>query len=609
MSSQKKFLFILLAATSVIYLLAWHLALTRGLTCTLEGETALTAREFLKYGDWAVNHMNGQPDFDKPSLFYWLVALASLATGGIKELTVRIPSLLSGAGIMAMFLLYRQKDSHFDPRTLPALSAFVFISSNKVMWMSQVGRIDMTLCLVCFAAITIAWRHHRNLGQGKSCLRLQMLFHGASGIAVLLKGPVGVLATWPAVSIFLIFKRRWRELAELFLNPGMILFLVMTIPWYLYACISTDWEFFRHFFLAENISRFGNLWSGMEFKQFNHSSPWLYLAYLFSGFFPWSIILPLACFCLLRQQHTKPGAQGDDWQQFLLIYAGWVLLFFTLCGVKRSDYILPLYPAAALLTGDFMLASCSGLRENCARIRKILPDLYTAAAWFLLAVTAVAALAAILLGIDVTAHTVSALLPEKISTAIKWLGDNYRTSLAGAALACFAGALVAYASRGQIACRETAFLAGAACCAWIMAGLVVLPFIEHCKDMKNFCTEAASITGGKPLYAFVYWDEECAFYLGRESIPKIKKDKLLELLRQKNSQVFILAREKEMERLKKNGIEIPGKEIEWIMQTPPYKWRKLFLFSNIKPDNAPPTELWTVRKAATIDAVVVKKQK
>ena len=584
MKSRKVFFFILLAATSVIYLLAWYLALTRGLTCTLEGESALTAREFLKHGDWAVNHMNGQPDFDKPSLFYWLIALASLVTGGIRELTVRIPSLLSSAAIMAMFMLYGRGKNIYERGLLPALAAFIFISSNKVMWMSQVGRIDMTLCLVCFATITAAWLYHREFDTGKSGLKFQMLFHAASGIAVLLKGPVGVLITWPAVSIFLLIKRRWPELAKLFLSPGLLLFLVITLPWYLYACISTDWEFFRHFFLAENISRFGNLWSGIEFKQFNHSSPGMYLVYLFSGFFPWSIILPLACFCFFKTKGSKAGTKGDDWQELMVIYTGWVLLFFTLCGVKRSDYILPLYPAAALLTGNFMLAVCSGQQKNCAQITKILPVFYTGTAWFLLVIAAVTAFATILSSFDFTAQALSALLPEKISPAMTWFSHNYRTTLAAAAISCFIAALVArYSYHGEIACRETAFLAGAACCTWIMAGLVVLPFIEHRKDMRSFCTRAAEITDGKPVYAFVYWDEECAFYLDRESIPKIKTGKLLELLQQKEKQVYILAREKEMKKLKKKGMEIPGREIEWIMETPPYMWRKLYIFSNMKP--------------------------
>ena len=573
--------YLLFVFTILIYALAWYLAATRGLNCTLEGESGMTAREFLRTGDWTVNHMNGRPDYDKPSFFYWLIALASLFTGSVTELAVRIPSLLSSACIMAMFRLYRHDQVSKNLRfALPAVAAFIFIASPKVFWMTQVGRIDMTLNMLCFAIVSSFVMYlSETLSTTKKTL-FYWAFFVASGVAVLTKGPVGVLISWPPVFLFLLLKKNWRELRRFFLGPGIILFMLITLPWYLNACISTDWEFFRHFFLEESVSRFGNLFKGIEFKQFNHSAKGIYLVYFLTGFFPWSLILPVAAWLFLRKNREEPWQKRFKptmTHKVMFLYIGWVFLFFSLCGVKRSDYILPLYPAAALVTADFLMR----LFESEKNIyRQIFERISVALSCILAIICIVASVLSVALISDTVQQAVSPLLPPRLGGHLEWFGNHYLSVISATLLAFFAVSIYwlvfrrskysssdAWSKFMRLACTITA--------TWMIAAGAVLPFIYYCKDMRAWCENIDHIMGSSPVYTYHFWDEECAFYLDRPQIAQVPLNTLKELLTRNDRRVFILVREKNLRQIDQAGIKIP-----WMLKPEEKAWRRLYLLSN-----------------------------
>ena len=119
-------------------------------------------------------------------------------------------------------------------------------------------------------------------------------------------------------------------------------------PWYA-AVLFQDAGFARHFFLEHNLRRF--LGGGY------HDSPvWFYVPVLLIGCFPWSgLLLPLTWFLFNRSpalRALQPPGKG-----FLLLWAGWCLLFFSLSRGKLPPYILPAMPAIALLCGAYLEAA------------------------------------------------------------------------------------------------------------------------------------------------------------------------------------------------------------------------------------------------------------
>lgn len=576
-STDIKLTRVLLVSVVVIYLMACYLAYTRGLTSTLEGESGITAREFLRSGDWSVNHMNGLPDYDKPSFFYWLIALASLFTGGVSELAVRIPSLVSSLAVMFMFRAYRPDSDRTDAADLPVLAAFIFISCPKVFWMTQMGRMDMTLNLFCFSTLTAFILYMREKVPSRKKAVCYWLFFAASGLAVLTKGPVGVLITWPPVFLFLMFNRQWRDIRRFFLGWGMLLFMAIALPWYLNACISTDWEFFRHFFLEESVSRFGNIWSGIEFKQFNRSSPGIYLVYFFTGFFPWSVLFPVAVFLFLRKKGRHEYMKWfkiTETHRILIYYIAWIFLFFSVCGVKRSDYILPLYPAAALLTADFTVRLHAAEENPYGRF---FAKFAQALSCLLAAIIAIILAAVLILTITPIRNLAASLVPERIGVHMNWFSDNFMATVLPAIIS---SAVVVYClyyfRKSGTWSKHLTLLAGVVSAAWIVSASTVLEFIDHCKDMQPWCSRIEQAIDGHPLYSYHFFDEECAFYLGRPTIVSINRIRLEKLLRQKDEKIFVLLREKDMKKLEKTGISIP-----WVLVPEDYCWRPLYLLSNV----------------------------
>ncbi len=564
----------------LIYACAWYMAWTRGLNCTLEGESGMTAREFLRTGDWAVNHMNGMPDYDKPSFFYWLIALASFFTGRVNELAVRIPSLLSSAAVMWMFFLYGNKNDGETVRgtALPAMAAFIFISSPKVFWMTQMGRIDMTLTMLCFATITSFYIYWTKKIPPAGERLGYWLFFVASSLAVMVKGPVGILLTWPPVFIFLVSSKRWHEIRHFFMGWGMLLFLCLTLPWYLNACISTDWEFFRHFFLKESVSRFGNIFKGLEFKHFNHSPSGIYLVYFLTGFFPWSIVLPAAAWNFLKKKERNTRDQADgSFLGILFIYTAWIFTFFTLCGVKRSDYILPLYPAAALITAHFIIRLCTAHEGRSANLFN---RSATITAWLLAATGGLAAILALtLISFDMQ-HILGRYLPVRISSNLHWFGDHGPACIFFVLLYLLILSLWSYMNKRikPERCRPTAQLATMIAAVWIISAGIALPFIYYGKDLRPWCSQISGMIGKAPIYSLHFWDEECAFYLDRPMIKRVNVQEFKKLMGQKDRRIFVLLREKELKKLEKSGSKIP-----WLVSTGADRWRSLYLVSN-RPD-------------------------
>ena len=111
---------------------------------------------------------------------------------------------------------------------------------------------------------------------------------------------------------------------------------------------------------------------------------------------------------------------------------------------------------------------------------------------------------------------------------------------------------------------------------WLIAAGAVLPFIYHCKDLRQWCNKIEHIVQSSPLYTYHFWDEECAFYLDRPTIKRLHKDELEKLMFKHHSPIFVLARPKDVKRLEKAGIKIP-----WMLPPDPGAGRQIYLFSNV----------------------------
>jgi len=335
-----------LAALAALAALLFFVGLgTPGLFDADEPAYAEAAREMLQRGDWITPYFNGAPRFDKPILFYWLL-LVSYAVFGVTEFAVRFWSALSGVGLVLLTAWAGRR--WFGPpadRWAGVSLATCFLTAL----LARAAVTDMLLTLFLTGAILAA---AAALGAPPQAgRRLATVAWAAAALAVLVKGPIGLLIPGASLVAALALRRELRSGLRLLPWQGPALFLLLALPWYLLVLWANGWAFIEGFVIKHHLVRYTGVVS-------SHAGPlWFYLPVLLVGFFPWSGYLPTACWRVWGSLRGRDGA--GEAGRFVTVCAAWagvVLLLFSFAGTKLPSYVFPAFPALALLVGGLGLS-------------------------------------------------------------------------------------------------------------------------------------------------------------------------------------------------------------------------------------------------------------
>jgi 4-amino-4-deoxy-L-arabinose transferase-like glycosyltransferase len=302
-----------------------------------ETRYALVAREMRETEQWVLPHLNGKIYFEKPPLFFWTVNLSVFLLGEDSELANRLPAAL--AGLATIFLTFLFGERFFNSRVgfLSALilsTCLCFPQISRWMVLDPLFTLFFFLTLYCFY-----------LGHGKEEGRRKYYFLAGlfMGLGVLTKGPVAYLT----LSIFLIFAFFQRELKKFWsydLLLGILLSLAIVSAWLIPACIIGGEDYTRRILLEQTAIRLSGHGDHVHARPF-----FFYFVRFPAEFFPWVVFLPTALFFAF--------CRGDTIRRkellFLSVWFIFVFVFFTFVKGKKDSYILPLYPATAILLGWF----------------------------------------------------------------------------------------------------------------------------------------------------------------------------------------------------------------------------------------------------------------
>lgn len=297
-----------------------------------EGMHAATAKVMVETGDWITPTFNGENFYDKPVLFTWLVA-ASLKAFGPSEWAARLPAALCGLfGVLGGFALGRRM---FGVRA-GLLGALALATASGWVVLSRTVVHDISVATASLLALAAFWAGYRD---ERHRAGPWLLFWALSGLAVLAKGPVGLLPPFVA-AVFLLARRKpgfvWR------MRPGwgVPLLLAVAAPWYLaIAFRNAD---FVPYFLGEKL-----LSSIASAEDISKAGPFYYYVPVLAGLFlPWTACLPSALARALRIR--------DAGSTLLLAWAGAVFVVFSVLSAKLGTYILPVIPPLALLVGAWL---------------------------------------------------------------------------------------------------------------------------------------------------------------------------------------------------------------------------------------------------------------
>lgn len=317
----------LLAFTAAAVALVASLG-TYGLVEPSDARYAEIAREMWASRDFLFPRLLGIYHFHKPPLIYWLADLgfAGLGTG---EWGAR--ACLGGLGLALCVLLWRFGRRHLGPRAAPWAVAFL-ATTPAVIGAGRMLTTDLLLC-VCLAAALTGWYDAWSGVRGRSAL---VQLYLAAGLAFLAKGPVAWLLILAVLVPFrLLAGPPARRAGGWGLAWGLPLVCAVALPWYLYVVWKTP-GLLTYFLGGQIASRFRE--GGM-----GHAHSWLYYLWLYPLLgLPWILLAPRG-WSLLRRGAPAPLAR------FLLLWAVVPPLFFTLPATKLPLYVLPAYPAVALL--------------------------------------------------------------------------------------------------------------------------------------------------------------------------------------------------------------------------------------------------------------------
>src|SRR5277367_2124493 len=248
-----------------------------GLLGADEPRYAQVAREMLGRSDWVTPTLQGKAWLEKPVLYYWQAMLAFRAAG-VSDEAARIPAAFDAVSLIAaiyFFLLRFRPGSELD-------GALITASCAGIIGFAHAAATDMPLAATFSIALLgwYAWYESRK----KIYLSF---FYVALALGTLAKGPVAPALSAVIILLFIAIRRDWHTILGTLWIPGVALYLVVMLPWYIVVQMRNP-EFFRVFILEHNLARFSQ-------DVYHHHQPfWFYLPVFLLATMPWTLVLILA---------------------------------------------------------------------------------------------------------------------------------------------------------------------------------------------------------------------------------------------------------------------------------------------------------------------------
>lgn len=331
-----------------------------------------SARQMVESGDYITPRLNSRPPYDlnaltvpffeKPILVYWLPAL-SMRFFGVSEFTARLPVAIAGAcAVLLLFVVGTRwfgKRAGFLAGLLYALAPMTIIDARQ---MTTDG-----LLVLWFMGMMFAFARLEHIGEPSEVSvaldrRAFLLFWLCCSLAILTKGAIGLLLPALVIGFYALTTKQAKTVPQRLshllktlkkLRPfvGLLLTLLLVAPWHIAVARRGERDaqgrtFVQEYVVRQHIGRF----RGGD--TVHNAPPYTYIAYFLVGFFPWACFAPVA----FRRKKPLPDSDtpDDDRRRLLRVWFWVIFIFFSIGAAKLPTYIVPAYPAAALLFGKWL---------------------------------------------------------------------------------------------------------------------------------------------------------------------------------------------------------------------------------------------------------------
>lgn len=333
----------------------WFCALLgmRPLSNPDEGRYTEIPREMAVTGDFVTPRLNGVKYFEKPPLVYWLSAL-TIREFGASEFTGRIwGGIFSVIGVLLTYATGRA----IYGRSAGIWSAVILTTTLMYYILSQIILLDMAVAVTmsgCLFAFILAMREPR----GKKRFGLFMAFYVFMALATLSKGLIGIALPGAVMFFWVLLLNRWRALWPFYPICGTLLLLAIAAPWHVLAA-KANHDFLYFYFVHEHWLRFTTTIHGRD------EAWWFFIPIFIGGLFPWLFFSITAVRESLTGGWKARRENSEAW--FFVIWTLFIILFFSKSHSKLVPYLLPVFPAVAVLIGRSVANAWNGISGTSPR--------------------------------------------------------------------------------------------------------------------------------------------------------------------------------------------------------------------------------------------------
>ena len=286
-------------------------------------------------GDWIAPRRMGEIWVDYPPMIYWTGTATSHLLGGFSEFALRLPNSLAA---IALALITAWAASRWWGTAAGFWAGFTLLTFQQYAYEAINYRPDVLFSLFIGAGMLV----YAKGAEERPNWLLRVAGFALLGLAMLSKGPLGLLLPGLVLTLWHGSRREWRRILEL--APLSLVALAVYMPWFIACAHAMGADSILQELYAQSLERFG----GATFR--GHGQPfYYYLTQIWIDLLWWGPLLPFAIWWGVRS-----GRLHDRNYQLALWWFGTFLIFLTTAVTKRQVYMLPAHPAAALLLAPWL---------------------------------------------------------------------------------------------------------------------------------------------------------------------------------------------------------------------------------------------------------------
>ncbi len=331
------------------------------------------ARDMLLNNNWMTLKLNNEFFFEKPPLYFWLVNSCFLLFGQISEAVARIPGAIC-ATVSVLMMYFSGKKVASNKFAL--FSALILATSFEFLMLARVAILDIVLTAMIIIS-TLSGFLTFFLEEKKKIIAWYA-FYIFSALAVLTKGIPGFIVPFGTLFISYLFAGKVKDIFKIkYFVPGVILFLLITLPWHIAMLQEHGHLFYREYIYKHHIERFVNS------NELGRKEPfYFYILVFIAGFLPWtlffiSMLIDKIKSCYVKTKsyffENKEKSLASKWEDFNslhkflalnIVFFIFTFLFFSSSSTKLPTYILPAFAPAAFLLGNYWVEHIVGLEHD-----------------------------------------------------------------------------------------------------------------------------------------------------------------------------------------------------------------------------------------------------